>query len=69
MLINPLKIDNEETSFIKSYETNSDIVIGEIISFLIANYSEYLSDTPINRRVVSNIVREKVYKEYSNMNT
>ena len=69
MLINPLKIDNEETTFIKSYETNSDIVIGEIISFLIANYSEYLSDTPINRRVVSNIVREKVYKEYSNMNT
>ena len=69
MLINPLKHDNEE-SFIKTnYTTDKDIVIGEIIAYLIANYSEYLSDISINKQMVENIVREKVYKEYSNMNT
>lgn len=66
MLINPLKT-------IKSNDyddkiSNSD-VISDIISFLIKEHSEYLSDIEINRKIVENIVREKVYKEYSNMNT
>lgn len=67
MLINPLKseINNVEPSL----EVNKDKVIGEIISFLINNYSDYLSDIDINRNIVENIIREKVYKEYANMNT
>lgn len=69
MLINPLKFENEE-SYIKSKSTtDKNIVIGEMIAYLIANYSEYLSDISINKQMVENIVREKVYKEYSNMNT
>lgn len=69
MLINPLKNEEEKIIHIKSNETDKDIVISEIISFLIANYSEYLSDIKINKSIVENIVREKVYKEYSMMNT
>lgn len=66
MLINPLanrKIEklNEATSGVE--------VVGEIISFLIKNHSDYLSEIEMNRKLVENIVREKVYKEYSNMNT
>lgn len=67
MLINPLK--NDVNAEIVKNEVNKDKVIGEIISFLINNYSDYLSDININKEIVSNIVREKVYKEYSNMNT
>ena len=69
MLINPLKTETNEKEYSISYETDKDIVIGEIISYLISNYSEYLSDISINKSIVENIVREKVYKEYSNMNT
>lgn len=67
MLINPLKVATSE-SIIKN-DVNKDKVIGEIITYLINNYSEYLSDIDINKKTVENIVREKVYKEYSNMNT
>lgn len=66
MLINPLKtIKNNDYD---DKISNSD-VISDIISFLIKEHSEYLSDIEINRKIVENIVREKVYKEYSNMNT
>lgn len=66
MLINPLKtIKNEDE---ENKISNGD-VISDIISFLIKNYAEYLSDIEINRKFVENIVREKVYKEYSDMNT
>lgn len=66
MLINPLKtIKNDDCD---NKISNSD-VISDIISFLIKEHSEYLSDIEINRKIVENIVREKVYKEYSNMNT
>lgn len=67
MLINPLKVKTEEK--IVNLEVNKNKVIGEIIGFLIRNYSEYLSDIDLNKEIVENIVREKVYKEYSNMNT
>lgn len=67
MLINPLKAETIEV--IQSLEVNKDKVIGEIISYLINNYSDYLSDIEINRSIVENIIREKVYKEYANMNT
>lgn len=67
MLINPLKSEIENIS-VKN-DVNKDKVIGEIITFLINNYSDYLSDIDINKSIVENIVREKVYKEYSNMNT
>ena len=67
MLINPLKSDN--TNIIVKTDVNKDKVIGEIITYLINNYSDYLSDIDINRGIVENIVKEKVYKEYSNMNT
>ena len=67
MLINPLKSEINTEPI--NTEVNKDKVIGEIISFLIANYSDYLSDININKDIVANIVREKVYKEYSNMNT
>ena len=69
MLINPLKVETKDEDYAISYETDKDKVIGEIISYLIANYAEYLSDISINKSIVENIVREKVYKEYSNMNT
>lgn len=67
MLINPLNSGNTEV--IVKKDVNKDKVIGEIITYLINNYSEYLSDIDINKGIVENIVREKVYKEYSNMNT
>lgn len=66
MLINPLDVKKEE-NFEKNI-TNSE-VISDIISFLIKNHADYLSDIEINKKMVENIVREKVYKEYSNMNT
>ena len=69
MLINPLMVTEDNEVYVKNYETDTDKVIGEIITYLIANYSEYLSDININKRIVENLVREKVYKEYSNMNT
>ena len=69
MLINPLSVKTEDEPYNTSFETDTDVVIGEIISYLIAKYSEYLSDISINKRIVENLVREKVYKEYSNMNT
>ena len=69
MLINPLKYENEGSLIKANFTTDKDIVIGDIIAYLISNYSEYLSDISINRQMVENIVREKVYKEYSNMNT
>lgn len=66
MLINPLDVKKNE-----EFEKNisSSDVISDIISFLIKNHSDYLSDIEINKKMVENIVREKVYKEYSNMNT
>lgn len=67
MLINPLKAETSEV--MQSLEVNKDKVIGEIISYLINNYSDYLSDIEINKNIVENIIREKVYKEYANMNT
>ena len=69
MLINPLKYENEESLIKANSTTDKNVVISEIIAYLIANYSEYLSDISINKQMVENIVREKVYKEYSNMNT
>ncbi len=68
MLINPLKTEEKRNSY-SQFETNKDKVINEIIVFLITNYSEYLGEIDINRQIVENIVREKVYKEYSSMNT
>ena len=67
MLINPLKVTTSDVA-VKT-DVNKDKVIGEIITYLINHYSEYLSDIDINKTIVENIVREKVYKEYSNMNT
>lgn len=67
MLINPLKTTVSE-SLIKT-DVNKDKVIGEMITYLIEHYSEYLSDMEINKSIVENIVREKVYQEYANMNT
>lgn len=69
MLINPLKIEKQCEDSGKHLEVNRSKVIGEIISFLITNYSEYLSDININKDIVQNIVREKVYKEYASLNT
>jgi len=69
LLINPLNVKKDEDTYNISTETDTDVVIGEIISYLIAKYSEYLSDININKKIVENLVREKVYKEYSNMNT
>ena len=62
MLINPLKIEAKSENDNHKYETNKDTAISEIISYLITNYSDYLSDITINKNVVENIVREKVYK-------
>lgn len=67
MLINPLKVKAKETE--NNIEVNKDKVISNIISYLIKNYSEYLSDIDMNKELVESIVCEKVYKEYSNMNT
>ncbi len=67
MLINPLKVKVEKNT--ENQEVNKDKVTSTIISYLIRNYSEYLSDIDMNKELVENIVREKVYKEYSNMNT
>lgn len=69
MLINPLKVEKTNESSDKKTEVNRNKVIGDIISFLIKNYSDYLSDININKEMVENIVREKVYKEYANLNT
>ena len=66
MLINPLAVKTPEE--VEKNISSSDI-ISNMISFLIKEHSEYLSDININRKLVENIVREKVYKEYSNMNT
>lgn len=66
MLINPLDVKKNEN--MEKKISNND-VISEIISYLIKNHSNYLSDIEINKEMVENIVREKVYKEYSNMNT
>lgn len=69
MLINPLKVEKNTENSEKNFEVNRSKVIGEIISFLITNYSDYLSDININKEIVENIVREKVYKEYASLNT
>lgn len=69
MLINPLKIEAKCENENHKTEVNKDNAISEIISFLISSYSDYLSDININKATVENIVREKVYKEYANMNT
>ena len=65
MLINPL--DTQAPSATQAV-SNTDVV-SEIISFLIQNHREYLSDISINKENVENIVREKVYKEYASLNT
>lgn len=67
MLINPLKNDSFETN--NAQDISKKEVVSEIISFLINNYSEYLSDVDLNKKIVENIVKEKVYSDYSNMNT
>lgn len=69
MLINPLKAERNIGASDKNTEVNRNKVIGDIISFLIKNYSDYLSDININKEMVENIVREKVYKEYASLNT
>ena len=69
MLINPLKTEENCGENNHKFESNKDVVISEMLSFLITNYADYLSDISINKKVVENIVRERVYKEYSNMNT
>lgn len=69
MLINPLKVEKKTDDINKKIEVNRNKVIGDIISFLIKNYSDYLRDININKEMVENIVREKVYKEYANLNT
>ncbi len=67
MLINPLK--NENILKKELHDISKVDAIGEIISYLINNYSEYLSDVKMNKNFVENIVREKVYSDYSNLNT
>lgn len=67
MLINPLKNDTEEK--VTAQNVAKKDAISEIIAYLINNYSEYLSDVNVNREFVENIVKEKVYADYSNMNT
>ena len=68
MLINPLKSENKQETSNKRDVSKKD-AISEIIAFLINNYSEYLSDVEVNRQFVENIVKEKFYSDYSNMNT
>ena len=67
MLINPLK--NEVSKDIPLQDISKVDAISEIISYLINNYSEYLSDVDLNKEFVENIVKEKVYADYSNLNT
>ena len=69
MLINPLKVENRVEKSAKNLEVNRSKAVGDIISFLIRNYSDYLSDININKEIVENIVREKVYKDYASLNT
>ena len=66
MLINPLEQKTKEKE--KKQRSNQDVV-GEMIAFLIQNHRDYLSDININKEMVENIVREKVYQEYADMNT
>ena len=68
MLINPLKTENTNKTSNKVNVSKRD-AISEIISFLINNYSEYLSDVDVNKQFVENIVKEKVYSDYADMNT
>ncbi len=67
MLINPLKNETKEKAI--NHDVGKNDAISEIISYLIDNYSEYLSDVDLNRAYVENIVKEKVYSDYANMNT
>ena len=67
MLINPLK--NEVPSENVAHNISKIDAISEIISYLINSYSEYLSDVNLNKDFVENIVKEKVYSDYSNLNT
>ena len=67
MLINPLKNETKEKNM--SYGIGKNDVISEIIAYLINNYSEYLNDVELNKSIVENIVKEKVYNDYSDMNT
>ena len=67
MLINPLK--NEISKVTQPQDISKMDAISEIISYLINNYSEYLSDVDLNKEFVENIVKEKVYADYSNLNT
>ena len=67
MLINPLK--NESANNAQPQDVSKIDAISEIISYLINNYSEYLSDVDLNKDFVENIVKEKVYADYSNLNT
>ena len=67
MLINPLK--NEISNEANPQDVSKRDAISQIISFLINNYAEYLSDVNLNRKAVENIVKEKVYRDYANMNT
>lgn len=67
MLINPLK--NEIEKDMQKQDISKIDAISEIISYLINNYSEYLSDVDLNKEFVENIVKEKVYADYSNLNT
>ena len=68
MLINPLKSENVKENREGQTVTKREAV-NEIISFLINNYSEYLSDVEVNRKFVENLVKEKVYSDYADMNT
>ncbi len=67
MLINPLK--NEIANDSSPKIISKIDAISEIIAYLINNYSEYLSDVDLNKKFVENIVKEKVYSDYSNLNT
>lgn len=67
MLINPLK--NETTEKQEAQNVSKRDAVNEIIAFLIQNYSEYLSEVDENRQFVENLVKEKVYRDYANMNT
>ena len=68
MLINPLKSENVKENREGQTVTKREAV-NEIISFLINNYSEYLSDVDVNWKFVENLVKEKVYSDYADMNT
>lgn len=67
VLINPLKNETNDNSSPKMISKID--AISEIIAYLINNYSEYLSDVDLNKNFVENIVKEKVYSDYSNLNT